>query len=147
MQLLDEASDALPPIIITPHLGEFMQFTGKSKQQVMEDPAGAAAECAEKYGFITVLKGPETIVASPDERIYVNCSGNQGLAQAGSGDVLAGMVTAMLGFVQDPFEASCMAVFAHGIAADELAKEHSMQLLPLEKIPEVMDRLFFEKGF
>ncbi|MBQ2311696.1 MAG: bifunctional ADP-dependent NAD(P)H-hydrate dehydratase/NAD(P)H-hydrate epimerase, partial [Firmicutes bacterium] len=88
-----------------------------------------------------------TVVAAPDGRFYVNKTGNQGLAQAGSGDVLAGMVTAMLGFVQDPFEAACMAVFAHGMAADELAKEHSMQQLPLEKIPEVMDKLFFEKGF
>ncbi|MBQ9889995.1 MAG: NAD(P)H-hydrate dehydratase [Firmicutes bacterium] len=147
MHLLDKASDAMPPIIITPHLGEFMQFTGKSKQQVMEDPAGAAAECAEKYGFITVLKGPETIVASPDERIYVNCSGNQGLAQAGSGDVLTGMITAMLSFMDDPFESACMGVFAHGMAADELCTHHAYQTMPLEEITQAMDRLFKKHGF
>ena len=135
------------PLILTPHQGEFSALADVPLERIKEDPVRCAEEYASQNNVIMVLKGPETIVAAPDGRYYRNRSGNQGLAQAGSGDVLAGMITAMLSFVQDPFEAACMAVFAHGMAADELAKDHSMQLLPLDKFPVVMDRLFFEKGF
>ena len=135
------------PLILTPHQGEFSALSDVPLSQIIEDPVRCAAEYAIVNKVIMVLKGPRTVVAAPDGRYFINPSGNQGLAQAGSGDVLAGMITAMIAFIDDPFDAACMAVFAHGLAADELAKEHSRQLLPLEKIPEVMDRLFFEKGF
>ena len=142
--LLDDASS---PVIITPHLGEFLQFTDRTKEQVAEDKVGAAAECAANMGVITVLKSHITVVASPEGRVYVNETGNQGLAQAGSGDVLTGMITAMLSLVSDPFEAACMGVFAHGIAADELCRTHARQTMPLEEMPQAMDRLFFIHGF
>jgi NAD(P)H-hydrate epimerase len=135
------------PLILTPHQGEFSALSDVSLADIKEDPVRCAAEYAAQNNVIMVLKGPCTVVAAPDGRYYINTTGNQGLAQAGSGDVLAGMITAMLCFAEDPFEAAYMAVFAHGMAADELAKKHSKQLLPLEKYPEVMDRLFFEKGF
>ena len=135
------------PLILTPHHGEFSALSDIPLHSIIEDPVRCAAEYAGQNNVIMVLKGPKTIVAAPDGRYYKNTTGNQGLAQAGSGDVLAGMLTAMLSFVEDPFDAACMAVFAHGMAADELAKEHSKQILPLERLPEAMDRLFFEKGF
>ena len=135
------------PVIITPHQGEFSVLADTSLVSLKEDPVGCACTYSADHNVITVLKGPETIVAAPDGRYYVNKSGNQGLAQTGSGDVLAGMITAMLTFCGDPFDAACMAVFAHGMAADELAAEYSKQLLPLEKIPQAMDRLFFQRGF
>jgi NAD(P)H-hydrate epimerase len=112
-----------------------------------EDPAEAAAKCASELGVITVLKGPNTVVASPQGRVYINKSGNQGLAQAGSGDVLTGMIAAMLTFVGDQFEAVCMGVFAHGLAADRLCRTHAIQTMPLEKIPQAMDELFYEHGY
>ena len=140
-------ADASSPVIITPHIGEFMQFTDRTKQEVSDDPVEAAAECASRLGVITVLKSHRTIVSSPEGRVYVNTSGNQGLAQAGSGDVLTGMITAMLSFVADPFEAACMGVFAHGMAADELCRTHAHQTMPLEEIPQAMDRLFFAHRF
>ena len=139
--------DASSQVIITPHVGEFMQFTDRTKQEMSDDPVEAAAECASQLGVITVLKSHRTIVASPEGRVYVNGSGNQGLAQAGSGDVLTGMITAMLSFVTDPFEAACMGVFAHGLAADELCSIHAHQTMPLDEIPQAMDRLFFTHGF
>ncbi len=135
------------PLIITPHLGEFCRFTGNASEAVNKDPVRAAADCAAKYGTITVLKGPRTVVASPSGRVYINSSGNQGLAQAGSGDLLTGMITAMLSFIEDPFEAACMGVFAHGLAADKLCEKHSFQCMPLEQIPEAMDQLFKAHGF
>ena len=135
------------PLILTPHQGEFSVLADTSLVSLKEDPAGCACAYSADNNAILVLKGPNTIVAAPDGRYYINQSGNQGLAQAGSGDVLAGMITAMLTFIEDPFDAACMAVFAHGLAADQLAGEHSMQLLPLEKFPEAMDDLFFRRGF
>ena len=135
------------PLILTPHQGEFCALADKPLSDVKEDPVRCAAEYSITNNVIMVLKGPQTVVAAPDGRYYINKTGNRGLAQAGSGDVLAGMITAMLSFKEDCFEAACMAVFAHGMAADELAKEHSMQLLPLEKYPEIMDKMFLEKGF
>ncbi len=135
------------PVILTPHQGEFCALAEVSLSDIRKDPVGCAADYASKNNVIMVLKGPRTVVAAPDGRYYINRSGNQGLAQAGSGDVLAGMITAMCCFKEDPFEAACMAVLAHGMAADELAKEHSLQCLPIEDIPAVMDRLFKERGF
>ena len=92
------------------------------------------------------MKGPRTIVASPDRRIYFNTSGNEALAQAGSGDVLTGMIAAMLTLENDPFAAACRAVFMHGHIADEGRKTYSCRNFPLEKFPEIMDRMFLEHG-
>ena len=136
------------PVIITPHSGEFSALTGIPIHEIKgSDSINAAAEFSEKNDVITVLKDAETIVVSPDGRYYVNSTGNQGLAQAGSGDVLTGMTAAMCSLVEDPFEAACMAVFAHGLAADDLCRTHSKQTMPLEEIADAMDRLFFENGF
>ena len=135
------------PVIITPHLVEFTTLTDFTEEQVLSDPVKHAVKCAESNSIITVLKGPNTVVASPEGRVYINQTGNQGLAQAGSGDVLTGMIAAMLSFVHDPFEAACMAVFAHGLAADRLCQTYSKQCMPLEQIPHAMDELFFEHGF
>jgi NAD(P)H-hydrate epimerase len=143
-QIIEERT---APVIITPHRGEFAALYPQGASAMDEDPVKAAADCAAELGIITVLKGPNTIVASPEGRVYVNQTGSQGLAQAGSGDVLTGMTAAMLSFVKDPFEAACMAVFAHGMAADRLCLTHSRQTMPLEKMPEAMDGLFFKHGF
>ena len=143
----EQLRNAKAPVIITPHPGEFKHFTDKTAKMTAADPAEAALQCSALYNVITVLKSHETAAASPDGRVYRNSSGNQGLAQAGSGDVLTGMTAAMLSFIEDPFKAACMAVFAHGIAADELCRNHSHQLMPLEEIPQAMDRLFMKHGF
>lgn len=135
------------PAVITPHMGEFAALCPHFASLAEEDPAEAAAKCAAELGTITVLKGPNTAVASPLGRVYINKSGNQGLAQAGSGDVLTGMIAAMLTFVPDPFEAACMGVFAHGLAADRLCRTHAIQTMPLEKLPQAMDELFYEHGY
>ena len=135
------------PVIITPHYGEFSHLTGITISDIKNDPLSAAQKFSEENNLITVLKGPETVAASPDGRYYINHTGNQGLAQAGSGDVLTGIITAMCSFIEDPFEAACMGVFAHGMAADELCRTHARQTMPLEDIPQAMDRLFFENGF
>lgn len=131
--------------ILTPHAGEFRKLTGKMPEE--ESRTEAALKAAKDLSSVVVLKGHRTVVADPDGRFYINGSGNQGLAQAGSGDVLTGMICAMLSFSGDPFEAACMAVFAHGLSADELCASHSFQCMPLEEIPQAMDAVFKRHGF
>ena len=135
-----------PDVILTPHIGEFRALTGLSAEELRRDPSRICADYAEKNRAIVVLKGPRTIVASPDGRIYFNASGNEALAQAGSGDVLTGMIAAMLTLENDPFAAACRAVFMHGHIADEGRKTYSCRNFPLEKFPEIMDRMFLEHG-
>ena len=148
MPVYDILSAADCPVIITPHSGEFSALTGVPAAELKEDDRiKAASEFSEKNNVITVLKDAWTAVTAPDGRYYINRTGNQGLAQAGSGDVLTGMMAAMCSFIADPFEAACMAVFAHGLAADELCKTHPKQTMPLEKMADAMDMLFFEHGF
>ena len=134
------------PVILTPHQGEFSALADVPLAEVIEDPVSCAAAYAAEKGVIMVLKGPHTAVAAPDGRYYYNDSGNNALAQAGSGDVLAGMMTAMCSFFEDPFEAACMAVFFHGHIADVGIRTHSRQCFPLEEYVSIADGIFFDQG-
>lgn len=104
--------------IITPHAGEFARLGGDNTKQ----PAQAAAEFTERYGCVTVLKGPETAIAFPNGKVYVSRGGNPGMAVGGSGDVLAGIIGGLLG--QLPVEqAVAAAVCIHGAAGDLCAEQ------------------------
>jgi NAD(P)H-hydrate epimerase len=107
--------------VITPHPGEMGRLLKMSTAEVQNDREGAAREFAKAYGVVTVLKGHNTIVTDGD-RIYVNRSGNPGMATAGSGDILSGVTGTFLAQVEDPFQAAVMAVYVHGLAGD-MAKE------------------------
>ncbi len=146
LSALDDRASA-SPLILTPHLGEFSQLDGTDAETAGKDPVSAAKRFSKDHNVILVLKGPKTAVAAPDGRVYENHSGNPALAQAGSGDVLTGMIAAMLTFLPDPFEAACSAVWLHGFLADEGRKTRSCQNFSLESFPEIMDRLFFLHGF
>ncbi|MBQ1508530.1 MAG: hypothetical protein IIZ47_03840, partial [Erysipelotrichaceae bacterium] len=91
------------------------------------------------------LKGPGTLIVSPDERVTVNNSGNEALARAGSGDVLTGMITGLCALYSDPYQATVDAVWLHGHLADEAVKEHSKEIFDLTEYPRYADRFFFEK--
>ena len=110
--------------IITPHAGEFSRMGGK----LSGDQAGDAAEFADAHGCIVVLKGPETAIAFPNEKVYLSRGGNPGMAVGGSGDVLAGIIGGLLG--QLPIEHAVVAgVCIHGAAGDlcsERYGEYSM---------------------
>ena len=101
------------PVLVTPHLGEFALLGGRYDG----DRAAAARAFSLEHGCITVLKGPGTAVAFPDGDVLVNPTGGPGLAKGGSGDVLSGVLGALLG--QLPLlEAVCAAVWLHGRAGD-----------------------------
>ncbi|MCZ6691803.1 MAG: NAD(P)H-hydrate dehydratase [Planctomycetota bacterium] len=109
-------------VVLTPHPGEFSRLTGLSTKDIQKDRAGTASRFAREHRVVLVLKGSGTVV-SDGERIFTNRSGNPGMATAGSGDVLTGMIAAMLGQGLEPFAAASLAVALHGKAGDLAAKE------------------------
>ena len=135
------------PAILTPHIGEFAMLVNRSIEDVMHNKIQLAKDFAKEYDVIIVLKGPHTIVVSPEGELYINQSGCQALAQAGSGDLLTGMITAMCTFTRSTYQAVCMAVWAHGYIAEIGSKEHSMQNFPLQEYPKIMDQLFQKHHF
>jgi NAD(P)H-hydrate epimerase len=109
------------PLIITPHPGEAARLLGASAKEVQADREGAAARLAA-LGAVAVLKGAGTVVCD-GERLFVNTTGNPGMATAGAGDVLTGMITALVAAGTKPFEAAVLAVWAHGRAGDLAAEK------------------------
>lgn len=135
------------PVIITPHLGEFAAISGKTIEVIRDRPIEYVKAFAKQHKIYVVLKGSNTIVASPSGDVYINQSGNQALAQAGSGDLLTGILSGILTLTTDIFTAICMAVWLHGYLSDYGLKYYSKQNFPLEKYPELMNEVFKKRGF
>ncbi len=113
---------AKAPIVITPHPGEMARLCGlKSGADVQKDREKTAAQFAAEYGCVVALKGHHTVVTDGD-RVYVNETGNPGMASGGTGDVLTGAIAALIGQKFAPFEAACIGTYVHGLAGDEAAK-------------------------
>jgi NAD(P)H-hydrate epimerase len=109
----------LPPVL-TPHDGEFLRLGGDLSHG---NRLKSARDFAEKHRCILVLKGHRTITALPDGRAYINITGNSGMAKGGSGDVLAGIITALIGQHISPETAVPAAVWLHGSAGDLCAEK------------------------
>lgn len=107
-------------VIITPHPGEMARLVGCSIDDVQADRIGIALDFATTHRMYVVLKGYRTVIATPDGKVFVNPTGSPGMATGGTGDVLAGMLAALLGQLLDAEAACRLAVYLHG-AAGELA--------------------------
>lgn len=108
--------------IFTPHPGEMARLLGTDSATINENRMEVAWETYQKLGVNIVLKGAPTIIAG-DNRVYINSSGNSGLATAGTGDVLSGIIAALLCQGMEPFLAAVAGVYLHGKAADHLIEE------------------------
>lgn len=106
--------------VLTPHAGEFARLLGRTPG---EDRVSEARDFAVTHGCCLVLKGHRTLTACPDGTVYVNQTGNPGMATGGTGDVLTGMIAALLGQGLDPGEGARCAVYLHGLAGDLAAQE------------------------
>lgn len=109
--------------IVTPHPGEMARLTGKTVEDIQKDRINTAKEFACKWKVITVLKGWRTIIALPDETIYINLTGNPGMATAGTGDVLTGIIASLIAQGIHPDYAACTGVYIHGLAGDMAASK------------------------
>jgi ADP-dependent NAD(P)H-hydrate dehydratase / NAD(P)H-hydrate epimerase len=132
-------------IVITPHPGEMARLAGCSTADVQKDRLNIARNFAREHQLTVVLKGDRTLIAEPGGEVWVNTTGNPGMATGGTGDILTGMVA---GFVaQNPnrvLEAVCAAVHLHGLAGDvacESIGEHSLVATDLlAGLPEAIRR-------
>ena len=114
--------NTVTPCVITPHPGEFSRLTGKPASDAEETRISMATEFATTHGLTVVLKGPRTVVTN-GKRLFINTTGNSGMAKGGSGAVLTGIVASLLGQKMNTFEAAALAVHAHGRAGDLAASE------------------------
>jgi NAD(P)H-hydrate epimerase len=114
---------ASAPAVLTPHPGEMARLLRCSVAEVQRDRIGAASGYAEKHGVYVVLKGAGTVIAAPNPQgaIYVNTTGNHGMATGGSGDVLAGIIGSLLSQGWDAERAAAFGVWWHGRAGDRAA--------------------------
>lgn len=123
------------PAIITPHPGEMVRLLHSTPKTVNSNRENTAIDFAKKFGVVTVLKGAGTIIASPDGEVYINHTGNSGMATGGSGDVLSGIIGSLLAQGAAPINAAAAGVFLHGtigdLAAEKLGK---ISMLPTDMI-------------
>jgi len=131
-------------IVITPHPGEMARLLGIGIKKVQSQRKKIAIKFAQDYKVTVVLKGHNTVVADYQGNLYINRTGNPGMATAGSGDVLTGMIAAFLGQGLDAFGAAKYAVYLHGLAGDLAVKEKTQISLIasdiIDKIPEAIKK-------
>ena len=133
-------------LILTPHPGEMARLTGRSAAEINADREGTALRYAKVWNAVVVLKGAHTVIAGPDGRCAVNPTGNPGLSRGGSGDVLAGMTSALLACGLPAFEAAACAVYLHGAAADRAAALHGETGMLPHDLLDALGTLFAENG-
>ena len=136
----DILSSAVAPRVLTPHPGEMARLCGCAISDVATDRLGVARRLAANSNTIVVLKGPRTIVATPDGTAYVNPAATASLGTAGSGDVLAGAMAAFLAQGLAPPVAACLGVFVHGASAEEAARTLGSGNLMASDLPDAIAR-------
>jgi NAD(P)H-hydrate epimerase len=114
------------PRILTPHPGEMARLTGISTKEIQENRRAIASSFAVQHGVTVVLKGAATIIAAPDGRVAINPTGNATMAAGGMGDVLSGLIGALIAQGLSAWDASCLGVYAHGLAADRIVLAHDL---------------------
>ncbi len=115
--LLDKKSS----IVMTPHPGEMSRLIGITTEEINEKPVEIASTYAQKWDVVLVLKGARTVVAAPNGDVFVNVTGNSGMATAGSGDVLTGIIAGFIAQGLSPLDASRLGVYVHGRSGDSSA--------------------------
>jgi hydroxyethylthiazole kinase-like uncharacterized protein yjeF len=114
------------PLVLTPHPGEFARLSGRTIGEVRQNRLTLARNFAQKQGVFLVLKGHHTLIATPQGKVWINPTGNPGMATAGSGDVLSGMIAGLVAQFYTKFSMEVIlaaAVFLHGYAGDLAARE------------------------
>ncbi len=149
---LDVLKDREVPAVLTPHPGELGHLLDMSPSEVNARRVDIAEEMAQKYKIVLVLKGAPTVVGTSEGYVWINSTGNPGLASGGTGDVLTGMVASLIAQGVQPHDAAIAGVYLHGLAGDiaaaDLTEYSVMAGDLLDYIPEALNLLFegFEGG-
>nr|MBN2276889.1 NAD(P)H-hydrate dehydratase [candidate division Zixibacteria bacterium] len=122
-------TEAHGPLVLTPHPGEFRRLIDSDPADNLYDLYEQVREYARRYEAVIVLKGSPTIIVHPDGRLFLNPTGNDGMATGGSGDVLTGIIGSFLAQGMDPFDAAIAGVYIHGLAGDLAAEEFGRRSL------------------
>lgn len=130
------------PLVLTPHPAEMARLLHTSVKAVQSDREGAAVQAAKAFHAVVVLKGHRTVVADENGVVFVNPTGNPGMATAGSGDVLAGMIGALLAQGAAAADAAVCGVYLHGAAGDRAAEELSQRALVASDLIDALPKLF-----
>lgn len=138
----DVLKETSAPVILTPHPGEMARLTGKTVEEIQTDRIAAAKAFANEYGCILVLKGSNTVVASPTNYTYVNRTGNAGMATGGSGDVLAGIISSFVCQSMGMHPSAIAGVYIHGLCGDAVSRKYSQHgTTPTRMINELAEVL------
>ncbi|MFL6273608.1 MAG: NAD(P)H-hydrate dehydratase [Blastocatellia bacterium] len=135
------------PLILTPHPGEMARLTGLKIEDVLHNGVEVARQFATAHAVILVLKGSRTLVAAPDGQVYVNPTGNAGMATGGTGDVLTGVIAGLLAQKSDdPLAATIAAVYLHGLAGDLAAAKFGTRAMIATDITAHLGEAFIHVG-
>ncbi len=133
------------PVVLTPHPGEMSRLMGLSVEDVQRNRLEVATNAAKRFNATVVLKGPASIVASPDGLIEISPWVNSGLAKGGSGDVLAGLLAGLLAQEpKQPFEMASLAVYLHGLAAEAARSENGERGMTAGDVAESIPSAFIQ---
>ncbi len=135
-------------VILTPHAGELARLVGRKREDLLADPVSTVRQVSQELSCILVLKGAPTVVGSPDGDVFINSTGNPGMATGGTGDVLTGVIASLLAQGLQPIDAAVAGVFVHGMAGDIVAKKVGQAGLiasdVVAQLPAAMDGDFTE---
>lgn len=129
--------------ILTPHPGEFCALFGGRVQKKSEERKKQAVQIAQRFQLTMVLKGAGTVVADPT-RVFINPTGNPGLAKGGSGDVLTGMIAGLAAQGMNLWQSARFGVFLHGLAADQAVKKTGEASLMARDLLEVLPQILYK---
>jgi len=125
-------------IVITPHIKEMSRLTGMTVEAILEDTIGIAKSFAKEHQIVVVLKSARTVVALPTGETFINTTGNSGMAVAGMGDVLTGLITSLIGQGLSIGDASILGVYLHGLSGDNVRNRIGPYgLLPTDVVLEI----------
>lgn len=141
-KLHDYLSNRKAPTVLTPHPGEMSRLLGISKDEISQNPIEAIRNAVKLTHSTVLLKGAATLISSAEDILYLNHYPNDGMATAGSGDVLAGMIGGLVGQKMDPFQATLFGVYLHSLAGDYAAKAHGHRSMTAPDIIENIGNAF-----
>ena len=145
LNILSENIDILKtvnvPVVLTPHPGEMSRLLSKSTDEIQQDRIRACKELSEKTGAVVLLKGCNTVICKGNE-VYINSTGNQGMAKGGSGDVLSGIIGSFLAQGMGALESAVCGAYVHGLSGDQLVKEFSLTGITPTMMIDALPKLF-----